>query len=101
MRTKLLALVLACGFFAAVPTTADAGLRIARTSRRIVNNYRRDVRQIQRQRTRTINQLDRVYRRNAPVRYGAPSRVYGRSNFGYPSSGLYLGGSRGGVFIRF
>lgn len=99
MRTKILAAILTLGFLAAIPATSEAGpVRFGRTTRRVVNNYRRDVRQVQRQTTRSFNQLDRAYRRT-PV-YRGSSRLYNRG-FGYPSSGLYLGGSRGGVFIRF
>ncbi|MFY9256880.1 MAG: hypothetical protein WAO83_25735 [Fuerstiella sp.] len=94
MSKTVLGGMLAMAIAFAAPSSAEAGhARFVRPSPRTINSYHRDVRQFQRQSTRSFNQFDRNVRRTfygpAPVRY-APR-----------SSGLYLGGQRGGVFIRF
>ncbi len=93
MIRKLLGIVIAAIIAVSVPQSVEAGhRRFARVSPRTINSFQRDVRQFQRQRTRTFNQIDRNFNRSirrAPVRF-APR-----------SSGLYLGGSRGGFYIRF
>lgn len=77
---------------ASIPQTADAGGRRF-VSRRTVNSFQRDVRQFQRQRTRTFNQFDRnlnrSFRGSSSIRY-AP-----RSN------SLFIGSRRGGIYFGF
>ena len=94
MSKTVLGGMLAMAMAFAAPSLAEAGhARFLRPSTRTINSYHRDARQFQRQSTRSFNQFDRNVRRTfygpAPVRF-APR-----------SSGIYLGGQRGGVFIRF
>lgn len=94
LSKTLLGGMLAMTMAFAAPSSVEAGhARLVRLSPRTINSYQRDVRQFQRQSSRSFNQFDRSVRRTfhspAPVRY-APR-----------SSGVYLGGQRGGVFIRF
>ena len=93
MTHKLLGIAIATVFTFGLSQSAQAGGRgFARVSPRTVNSFQRDVRQFQRQSGRTFNQIGRNVNRGvrrSPVRY-APR-----------SSGVYLGGARGGVYFRF
>lgn len=92
MIHKLLAGVFAAAILFSAPPSAEAHSRFTRGPVRTVNSFRRDVRQIQRQSTRTFNQFDRSFSRTvrrSPVHY-APR-----------SSAVYLGSPRGGVYFRF
>ncbi len=94
MFKALLGGLIATAMIFAIPQSADAShRRIVRVSPRVINSYQRDVRQFQRQTTRSFNQLDRNLNRT----FRGPSPV----RFAPRSSGIYLGGARGGVFIRF
>lgn len=93
MNRKLIGLAIAAIIAIEVPPSADAGhRRFVRVSPRTINSFQRDVRQFQRQRTRTFNQIDRNFNRNIPR---APARFAPRS------SGVFLSGPRGGVYFRF
>lgn len=106
MIGKVFAGIFAAAILIGTPQSADAGHRgFARVPNRVINSYQRDVRQFQRQTTRSFNQFDRQtsrsfnqfdrnFRRAAPVRF-APVGFAPRSN------AVFLGGSRGGIFLRF
>ena len=95
MIGKIFAGLFAAAILVGTPQSADAGHRgFARVPKRVINSYQRDVRQFQRQTTRSFNQFDRNFRRTAPVRH-API------GFAPRSSAVFLGGSRGGIYFRF
>ena len=93
MNKTFLGIAIAAILTFSVPQSVDAGhRRFTRVSPRVINNYRRDVRQVQRQSTRSFNQLDPNFNRcirRSPVRFTPRS------------SGVYLRGRRGSVFFRF
>ena len=93
MTHKLLGIAIAAIFTISVPQSVDAGHRgSVRISPRTINSFQRDVRQFQRQAPRSLNQFDRSFNRGFR---GAPVRFAPRS------SGVFLGGQRGGVYLRF
>ena len=101
MFRTIIAGIFAATIAMALPQTVEAGHRGRVVSRRTVNSYQRDVRQFQRQSSRSFNQINRGFSRSirqAPRVRGFAPRGRG---FAPRSSGIYLGGSRGGVFLRF
>lgn len=93
MFRLFLAMIVTGLVFAAAPPQVEAGHRGYFVPRRTVNTYRRDVRQFQRQTTRSFSQFNRTATRNF--------RSIPQRSFAPRSNAVFLGGSRGGLYFRF